>query len=260
MDFRTRAQWGARFNPSKVPTFATPVDLLFIHHNVMAPTGNPNQDMQNTEQVDISRFGTPSYKWAIHPSGVVLEGMTNHWSPDTYQYNDKLSIMFMGNFENDQPTLAAIKACRELVQRLKDTKMFTSNGRVLGHRDVYPTACPGKNLYARLGELLIPLPTPSPSPVSLLRKDNMVLQDPTSKGIWVVEPSGAVFSYDGAPYLGGTNNPKMNANNFACIGIAAYIDAKGEGYQLILDFGPAPANTGDRYRRFRFPRDWSARV
>jgi len=260
MDFRTRAQWGAKFDPSKVATFATPVDRLFIHHNVMEPTGNPNADMQATEQVDISRFGTPSYKYAIHPSGVVLEGMTNHWSPDTYQYNDKISIMFMGNFENDQPTPSAIMAGRELIQFLKAYKVLTPDFKIYGHRDVYATACPGKNLYPRISELIVSPPT-SNSPSNGVRKDNnMVLEDPTTGGYWVAKPDGAVFAYDGAPELGGCNNAKMNPNNYECVGIGRYVDNKGEGYCLVLNFGPPPTNTGDEFRRYRFPRDKSALV
>lgn len=257
MDFRTRAQWGAVFDVSGIPTFRTPVSMLFIHHNVMPPTNNPNDDMRRTEAVDISRFGLPSYKWAIHPSGVVLEGMTNHSSPDTYGHNsDALSIMFMGNFENDQPTSAAILACRELVQVLRDFNLLTKDFRILGHRDVYSTACPGRNLYPRLGELIVP-PTIMSSPMKTVGKDNMVLQDPTTKGIWVVTENGAVFAYDGAPYLGGTNNAKYNAANFPCVGIVPFSDSHGDGYTLVLDFGNSG---GDRFRRFRFSRDSSSRV
>ena len=34
-----------------------------------------------------------------------------------------------------------------------EKKWITPNVKVLGHRDVYATACPGRNLYARLGEI-----------------------------------------------------------------------------------------------------------
>jgi hypothetical protein len=83
---------------------------------------------------------------------------------------------------------------------------------------------------------------------------NMVLQDPVTGGYWVAEPvKGAVYAYDGAPWLGATNNLAMNANNFPCVGIGAY----GDGYTIVLDFGEAGDADGDRHRRFRFPRDGS---
>jgi hypothetical protein len=109
---------------------------------------------------------------------------------------------------------------------------------------------------------------PAPIPTPSIGDDNMVLTDPATGGVWVVaDPTGAVWTYDGAPFLGGTNNPKMNAANYPCVGIAAYTDASGPGYQLVLDWGDSGKGdgkskdgTGDRYRRYRFPRNGSGRA
>ena len=87
---------------------------------------------------------------------------------------------------------------------------------------------------------------------------DMVLTDPDTGGVWVADRTGAVFAYDGAPYAGGTNNAKVNAGGAPCVGIAAFADRAGPGYVLVLDFGAGAA--GDRYRRYRFPRDGSAKV
>lgn len=161
MLYRTRLQWGARFNVAPVPTIPTPVKYLFVHHNVITPTFDPNHDMLLTESTDIARFGKPSYDYGIHPSGVVLEGMTTHLSPDTYGHNrDSLSIMFMGNFEIDVPTGAALQAGRELIAMIAADGLVVIPITLLGHRDVYATACPGRNLYSRLPELLLPITPP----------------------------------------------------------------------------------------------------
>lgn len=158
MDFRTRLQWGATFDVGNIPTIHTPVARIFVHHNVIAPTDDPNHDMLVTENADIARFGKPSYDWGIHPSGVVLEGMTVHLSPDTYGHNrDSHSIMYMGNFENDEPTDAAMLAGRELVSLLRYFENVTADVTIEGHRDVYATACPGANLYPRIQELAVPV-------------------------------------------------------------------------------------------------------
>lgn len=259
MIYRTRAQWGATFDISQREKMSLPVALLFIHHNVIEPTNNPNVDMNQTEQVDIARFGSPSYKWAIHPSGVVLEGMGAHSSPDTLNHNsDSISIMFMGNFEVDRPTGSAIFAGRELVELLRAFNFLTKDFRIYGHRDVFATACPGKNLYPRIGELIVPPPTKNNTPISIEREDNMALEDPTTGGVWVVKPDGAVFAYDGAPALGGTNNDKMNPTKAPCVGITRFHSNVGEGYCLVLQYPPTQG--ADEFRRFRFPRDGSAKV
>ena len=104
---------------------------------------------------------------------------------------------------------------------------------------------------------------PGPAP-STETDNNMVLTDQATGGIWVADATGAVYSYDKAPYLGGTNNTKANAGGYPCVGIGDYTDSKGPGYVLVLDWGDADgdghsADGGDRYRRYRFSRDGSGR-
>jgi hypothetical protein len=119
------------------------------------------------------------------------------------------------------------------------------------------------DIAARLAGAAGPKP-PDPSSMG----ENMVLTDPATGGLWVVaDPTGAVWTYDGAPYLGATNNPKMNAANYPCVGIAAYQDARGAGYVLTLDWGDSGKGdgkskdgSGDRFRRYRFPRDGSGKA
>jgi hypothetical protein len=86
----------------------------------------------------------------------------------------------------------------------------------------------------------------------------MVLTDDATGGTWVVDPTGAVFGYDGAPYLGACNNNTYNEAGWPCVGIASFTDRNGPGYVLVLD--ATAAGEGDRYRRYRFPRDKSAEV
>jgi hypothetical protein len=158
VNYRSRDQWGAKFNVSTLPSIVLPRQLLFVHHNVIEPTDDPNNDMLVTENADIMRFGKPSYKWAVHPSGVVLEGTGTHRSPDTFGHNNDLSVMFMGNFEKDTPTQKALMAGRELVNTLKLFGVATVDVQIMGHRDVYPTACPGANLYPWIQLLHVPPP------------------------------------------------------------------------------------------------------
>lgn len=80
------------------------------------------------------------------------------------------------------------------------------------------------------------------------------MRDKTSGGTWVADESGAVFAYDGAPYLGGAN--VYNDGGWPCSGLAEFSDAQGEGYLVTLDAGAGAK--GDRYLRYRFPRDGSA--
>jgi hypothetical protein len=84
-----------------------------------------------------------------------------------------------------------------------------------------------------------------------------LLQDGDSGGYWQLYEDGGIAAYDGAPYLGGVNNHQYNAAGWPVAGLAQFSDRNGEGYCITLDAGKAG---GDRFRRYRFPRDASARV
>jgi hypothetical protein len=106
---------------------------------------------------------------------------------------------------------------------------------------------------------------PAGPPPDTMGVDMPALYDPTSGGVWVCDPTssppGAVYSYDGAKYLGGTNNAQMNGAGWPVAGFAADVDATGaDCYQIVLDAGDAGDADGDRYRRYHFPRNGSGQV
>jgi hypothetical protein len=94
-------------------------------------------------------------------------------------------------------------------------------------------------------------PTPAPAKGTHM----WALRDPDSGGTWQCDETGAVFAYDGAPYLGGAN--VYNPSNWPCSGFCDYEDRHGAGYLVTLDAGDAKPG-GDRFPRYRFPRDGSA--
>jgi hypothetical protein len=111
----------------------------------------------------------------------------------------------------------------------------------------------------------IDLPPVTPAPKEPDMPASHVLRDPTTGGLWVAMPDGGIANYDGAPFLGGTNHPQFGTAGFPCIGIVEYIDQHGGGYELVHDWGDPngtghSADGGDRFRRYRFPRDGSAIV
>lgn len=165
MRYLTRAEWGAEFDVNLRRLMALPAPDLWIHHTVTYPSADPAADMRAIERIDIGRFGYPSYSWVIHPSGTVLEGMGVHVGAHTINHNStSFGVSFVGNFEYDTPTDAAMDACRELIAMLHGNGWLAAGDQPTGgHRDVYATACPGRNLYPRIPELRVP---PAPPPAS----------------------------------------------------------------------------------------------
>lgn len=86
------------------------------------------------------------YHFVIRTSGAIERGRSE-WSIGAHSgpqgNGDSIGIVLTGNFENGKPTAAQIDA---LVWLIKDY-LIPKYGQlqVIGHKDVMPTACPGKN-------------------------------------------------------------------------------------------------------------------
>jgi hypothetical protein len=128
-----------------------------------------------------------------------------------------------------------------------------------GHVDCGPAFPFAQVLAMAQGQ---PGPSPQPDPIT---GEQMISTDPDTGGTWVVaSKEGAVFTYDGAPYIGATNNTVMNAGKYPCVGLDTWKDPQGRtGLVMVLDWGDRgdgsgkSADGGDRFRRYRFPRDGS---
>jgi len=160
-----RGDWGARHSPGG-RSMRRPVSNVYIHHTVVAPSGpegydsdldtsdDPCGDMRKLETILNARGLAPGYSYAIHPSGVVLEGAGKRRGAHTGGHNsDGYGIAFMGNYDNHQPTLAQLVAAARTVNLLRMDGSLVRDlpaVNIVGHRDTKATACPGANLYPLL--------------------------------------------------------------------------------------------------------------
>ena len=85
-------------------------------------------------------------------------------------YNSvSIGICLSGNFEIEKPTDNQLKSLSELLQHLKQKY---GNVQVVGHRDLNATACPGKNLYSKLGSVIANSNTPKDEYVKVFMSNN----------------------------------------------------------------------------------------
>jgi hypothetical protein len=128
---------------------------LWLHHSITNPPGadatlaQDAQHMRDFEAIGQSRFGCGiSYTWVVMPSGRILQGHdVDRQGTHTYGRNDRSrAICLAGNFD-----------VHELPNRMRNAValLLRELGATLdgGHRDVYPTACPGAYAYAKIGEI-----------------------------------------------------------------------------------------------------------
>ena len=167
----SRAQWGA--NESMRDGFAGygEVHAAFVHHTV-------NANGYTREQVPsilrgIYAYHTQSQGWSDIGYNFLVDRFGRLWEgrwggiarpvigAHTLNYNeDAFAMSAIGNFETVQPAAAMLRAYgRLLAWKLSLHGVVPDSGvtidghrfrTVNGHRDAAATACPGRNLYARL--------------------------------------------------------------------------------------------------------------
>lgn len=157
----SRASWGPKYKDGFEVIGTSGWHEVYVHHSVTAVPGGAGasleqerQHMRDLEGIGQREFGGGiSYTVIVFPSGRAYQGHSlNTQGAHTYQRNNiARAICFVGNFENEQPTTAAMNtACDVLAEWRAAGLPDEVTG---GHRDVFATACPGRNLYARLDEI-----------------------------------------------------------------------------------------------------------
>jgi len=109
-----------------------------------------------------------AYQYWIRRDGTVEIGrhegqVGSHAGPD---FNARsIGICLTGNFQNDYPTDNQLDALLELLRDLTNRYPITPE-RILGHRDVRATKCPGNVLYEQLPDFRHVLTIDKPDSVS----------------------------------------------------------------------------------------------
>lgn len=153
-------RWGAQYAEPK---------MFVIHHTAGSQGGSdPGAVMRGIYYYHsvIRGWGDIGYNYVIDEHGNIYEGRAGGEKVvggHAYGYNTgTIGISVMGNYENYGMSAAASNALVTLVA--KKSKRFGLNPQastwfngqnlmvVSGHRDVGSTACPGYNIYSRLGE------------------------------------------------------------------------------------------------------------
>lgn len=139
------------------PPMRLPASEVFIHHTVTNPTNDPLADFRTVDRISQQRFGRRTYSWIVHPSGQVAEYAGTTIGAHTKGHNSTgVAISFIGNFEHDTPTPAALDAARWLIESQTAAGVIAPGAPIQPHSAVYATACPGRNLRAAIPTLTQP--------------------------------------------------------------------------------------------------------
>lgn len=167
IDIITRAEWGAK-PPKSVSRTLWTTNTLWVHHSDGAAPSN-DQNVEEAAVRGIQAFHQgPARNWAdigyaylIAPySGRIYEGRgQNVWAAHCPGHNDEPSVCIMGDFHATAPPEPA----RHAVWALADYLGLTN---LNGHREGYPTSCPGDATMRALVNAPRPsAPKPDPAPL-----------------------------------------------------------------------------------------------
>ena len=154
-------------------------ELIVIHHTA----SNTDFTVQEIHQMHLKQgenWKGIGYHYYINKKGIIYRGRPEKYSGShAIDYNSiSIGVCLSGNFEEEEPNVNQITSLIELLYYLR-TKY--SNTEIVGHRDLNATACPGKNLYSKLGSIIANSATPDYVKVFMTNNKFSVVQSDGKK-------------------------------------------------------------------------------
>lgn len=127
------------------------LEYIVVHHT--ASTAKETVEQIHNFHINNNGWAGIGYHFYIRKDGTIYRGRPEKYvGAHCENYNSvSIGICLEGNFEIEQPTEKQLTSLSELIQYLK--KKY-GNVQIVGHRDLNATACPGKNLYSKLGSVI----------------------------------------------------------------------------------------------------------
>lgn len=144
MDIISRGQWGAR-DPRNRSTVSWAQRREVVVHYSEGPTNQSVRSIQNFH-MDGRNWADIGYNFLVDTEGRIYEGrgwlVVGAHAPD--HNTSGIGVCMIGR--NGDSTPAAKRAIRWLYDEA--ARRAGRSLKKLGHRDVFPTSCPGDELYA----------------------------------------------------------------------------------------------------------------
>jgi hypothetical protein len=105
------------------------------------------REIQRFHQGKSRGWADIGYAYVVFPSGRIYEGRGKHVGAHCPGHNSEPSCAFAGDYSKVAPTERAVRAFDELRKQLRMVGWR-------GHRDGFPTSCPGDALYGALRRLI----------------------------------------------------------------------------------------------------------
>lgn len=152
-----RCRWEAAPYRGLPTPLQLPLGFLYVHHTyVPAPPCTTftqcsanMRSMQRFHQ-DTRGWDDIGYSFVVGSDGYVYEGRGWHWvGAHTRGHNTRgFGVAFVGNYTETLPTEAALRTVREVLPRCAlRAGLLRPDYKLLGHRQLVATDCPGNALF-----------------------------------------------------------------------------------------------------------------
>ncbi|KAM7363104.1 peptidoglycan recognition protein LB isoform 2-T2 [Cochliomyia hominivorax] len=150
----TRKEWGAR-TPTLVEQFSGPIPFVIIHHSYQpaacytpAECQRAMRSMQDYHQLERG-WNDIGYSFAIGGDGMIYVGRGfNVIGAHAPKYNDKsVGICLIGDWRTELPPPQMLKAAKDLIEFGVAKGYIHPQYKLMGHRQVRDTECPGGRLF-----------------------------------------------------------------------------------------------------------------
>ena len=123
------------------------LEYIVIHHT--ASTAKETVEQIHNFHINNNGWAGIGYHFYIRKDGRIYKGRDEKYAgAHCENYNSvSLGICLEGNFEIEKPTEKQIQSVTDLVKYLR--KKY-GNFKLVGHKDLNATACPGQYLYSQL--------------------------------------------------------------------------------------------------------------
>ncbi len=164
-DKRTKKIWPAQYDDPQV---------IIVHHTATNYKSSTAKQIKKIYRYHsyTRKWGDIGYNYIIGPDGAIFEGryggngaIGGHaWTNGTNFNAGSIGIAILGDYQKKTVSSEALESLKKLVGWLSANNGFTVaddvsfhgkhlDTRMVGHKDVGDTECPGKNLYNRLSDV-----------------------------------------------------------------------------------------------------------
>ncbi|VTJ52864.1 N-acetylmuramoyl-L-alanine amidase [Marmota monax] len=155
-----RCRWEAAPYRGRPKPLQLPLGFLYVHHTYVPAlpcttfTGcSANMRSMQRFHQDTRGWDDIGYSFVVGSEGYVYEGRGWHWvGAHTLGHNSRgFGVAFVGNYTATLPTEAALRMVREVLPSCASRAgLLQPDYKLLGHRQLVATDCPGDALFGLL--------------------------------------------------------------------------------------------------------------